>query len=478
MNIAANILYLARLNPDRLALVHGTSSTTYGVLARGLVTTCAKLRELGLPEGAIVAIQMRNPIQHVALILALEICGMTSLSVQTRYSIDQAGLRVDALLIDAGGEADPARRTVSVGEDWFALAPVLDHSLRGGVPDDRYYRIILSSGTTGFQKAIGYKPPLVARYVARAGLMAGEGANSVVGMLGFSTLGFFSPIRAIASGGTAYFAGSAEEALYIIRLYSIERLGYIGVALLEALVAAARGTSGGFPSLKVIQVSGAKVPPDLAGEALARLCPNIVTSYGSTEAGIMSFGRLGAPGMVEGAAGYVLPWVDMQTIAADGEKLRPGAEGLLQVKSPDLAEYVLPPGASGQIDQKGWFHTGDVGYVRADGMLVVTGRSSEVFNRRGIIVAPDYIEAALRAQPRVREAAAFLHLDAAGQDEIWAAVVADGPLDLAELRENCRPALGDKTPDRLERVEALPRTETGKIKRGALRERFATAPQR
>ena len=168
-----------------------------------------------------------------------------------------------------------------------------------------------------------------------------------------------------------------------------------------------------------------------------------------------------------------MPWVDIETRDEAGNALRRGDEGLIQVRSPDMAEYVLPPGAGKQIDPDGWFHTGDIGYVRDDGLLVITGRSGEVINRRGIIVAPDYIERVLEAHPQVREAAVFSRVNTAGAEEIWAAVVPGLTINGRTVLEGVRPTLGDKTPDGLEIVEALPRTESGKLKRGALRERFS-----
>ena len=106
-------------------------------------------------------------------------------------------------------------------------------------------------------------------------------------------------------------------------------------------------------------------------------------------------------------------------------------------------------------------------------MLIITGRSSEVINLRGIIVAPDYIEKVLESDARVREAAVFTRIDKTGREEIWAAIVPRGAVDLTDILKTARVALGDKTPRHLEIVDTMPRTETGKLKRLALRQRFS-----
>ena len=136
-------------------------------------------------------------------------------------------------------------------------------------------------------------------------------------------------------GGTAFFSSSPAETLRLIRTYEINRLGYIGAIHLEELVAAARVSGDALPSLQAIHVTGSKVPSALAAEARARLCGNIIISYASTEAGILSYARIGTPNMVEGAAGFVLPWVDIDTADAEGRPLRRGAEGLLRIRTPE-----------------------------------------------------------------------------------------------------------------------------------------------
>ena len=470
MKIAAQVLFHARSSPQRPALAFSAGVVTYGMLGRGLSTACARLRRKNLPIGGLVAIEVDNPAHHVALILALELCGLTSVSAMMRADLAAAGLVPNALLIDHFKAEDPTLRTIGVDDDWFALAPTVDVRDDSAQLHGRHYRIILSSGTTGRPKAIGYTPALMGRFMLHQSLMRSEGAWRNLSMMGPSTLGFATPIFALVQGGFACFAITPEDVLRMVRTYGIARLGFVTPLQLAGLVVAARQSADVLPSLRVIHVAGSRLPPDLAAEARARLCGNIIVSYGSTETGVLSYGRVGAPDEPPGSAGHLVPWVEVEARDASGRGLPPGTAGHLYVRSPDLANYV---GAGQVAGPGGWFRTDDVGFCRDDGLLVIEGRASEVINRGGNVVAPDFIEAALERHFCIKEAAVFARTSATGFDEIWAAVVPSGLIVKADVLQFCRTVLGDRTPDGLEIVDALPRTEHGKLKRAALRERFA-----
>ncbi len=469
MKIAAQVLFHSQSSPQRPAIASSGGVVTYGMIGRGITTACARLRREDLPPGGLVAIEVDNMVQHVALILAAELCGLTSVSALARGDLAAASLAVDAVLADRFKTAHPHLRTIQVEDDWFALAPVVDVRDDSSILEDRYYRIILSSGTTGRPKAIGYTPALMGRFMLHHCLMRSESAWRNLSMIGLSTLGFATPIFTLVQGGLACFAVEPDEVLWIVRAFGVARLGFVTPLQLASLVEASRTSADICPSLSVIHVSGGRLPLELAAEARARLCGNIIISYGSTEAGVLTYGRLGAPEELPGAAGRLVPWAEVESRDADGRVLPRGTLGRLYVKSTDLAEYV---GAGPVAGADGWFRTDDVGCCCDDSVLVVEGRASEVINRGGNIVAPDFVEAALERHIGVKEAGVFALTNAAGFEEIWAAVVPRGTIVKADVLQYCRTVLGDRAPDGLKIVDALPRTENGKLKRSVLRARF------
>ena len=78
--------------------------------------------------------------------------------------------------------------------------------------------------------------------------------------------------------------------------------------------------------------------------------------------------------------------------------------------------------------------------------------------------------------PNVKDVAVFGVPDKDGLDRIWAAVVSENWVDESGIRQVIAARLPDRTPDRIVQVDAIPRTETGKVKRAELRERFSKSP--
>jgi acyl-CoA synthetase (AMP-forming)/AMP-acid ligase II len=120
----------------------------------------------------------------------------------------------------------------------------------------------------------------------------------------------------------------------------------------------------------------------------------------------------------------------------------------------------------------GTLRTGDLGRLDERGRLIVTGRLSELIVSGGENVAPAEVEAVLEQHPAVAEAGVFGRADSEWGEAVVAAVVPrnGAPLDVEELRAFCRARLaGFKVPKTIEEVRALPRTASGKLRRGALR---------
>jgi long-chain acyl-CoA synthetase len=92
-----------------------------------------------------------------------------------------------------------------------------------------------------------------------------------------------------------------------------------------------------------------------------------------------------------------------------------------------------------------------------------------VINRGGVIVAPEIIEEVLRLDPTVRDVAVVGVTNASGIEEIWAAVVCDGELDANAVAQRAYPKLNEKVPNRVLKVDAIPRNQNGKIIRDQLR---------
>jgi len=235
--------------------------------------------------------------------------------------------------------------------------------------------------------------------------------------------------------------------------------------------------AGPFPSLETIEFGGSPLPRRLYDLACARLCPNIVSLYGTTEAGAIAAAPMAALIDRPGAVGYVHAGVEIEAVDADDKPLPPGSEGILRVRSDTCVDgYVDLAASSTGAFKGGWFYPGDVGTVSGDGLLTLAGRASEVINSGGVKVSPQVIEDVLLSLPEIRDAAAFGAPDAGGITQIWAAIVPNGPVNAPTLRAACFERLLERAPRRFLRVKRIPRNAAGKILRGELT-RMAIAAQ-
>jgi acyl-CoA synthetase (AMP-forming)/AMP-acid ligase II len=190
----------------------------------------------------------------------------------------------------------------------------------------------------------------------------------------------------------------------------------------------------------------------------------VLNCYGQTEIGGEIVGWSAADAKEHGddklgAVGRPHAGVEVRTDPVTGE---------LQVRTPALsAGYADGTDLSDRLTDDGWFRTGDVGHLDAEGFVWIEGRLSEVVNRGGLKVFPAEVEEVLRLSPGVVDVAVAGAPDDRLGEVPWAFVV--GPASPSELEALCREHLAPyKVPARFVAVGALPRNEAGKVLRSEL----------
>jgi 3-phosphoshikimate 1-carboxyvinyltransferase len=232
-------------------------------------------------------------------------------------------------------------------------------------------------------------------------------------------------------------------------------------------------------TLRIFVVTGATVPREVARRATDALGATVSGAWGTTET---CLGTLAppdeAPELMWGTDGKVLPGVDLR-VTCKGEVLAPGAEGELEVRTPTMfAEYFQRPLRTVEaFTLDGWYQTGDLATISPSGHLKITGRLTDIINRGGEKVPVAEVEQLLHAHPAVREAAIVAMPDERLGERACAflAVANGGALDLTALREYLADLRVTRQywPERVEIIDALPRTSTGKIQRNVLRAQAA-----
>jgi acyl-CoA synthetase (AMP-forming)/AMP-acid ligase II len=168
---------------------------------------------------------------------------------------------------------------------------------------------------------------------------------------------------------------------------------------------------------------------------------------------------------------------ELRVVDDDGRTVPDGQRGEIVVRGPHVfGGYQDDPAATAAAFLPGgWFRTGDLGYLEADGSLVLCGRAKEQINRGGMEIAPAEVEQALLSHPAVLEAVVFGVPDVVlGEDLVAAVVLRPGKTATPRaLRAWMLDRLAmPKVPRQIWFVAALPRTGAGKVRRGVLVEQF------
>jgi len=202
-----------------------------------------------------------------------------------------------------------------------------------------------------------------------------------------------------------------------------------------------------------------------------RLATPVLHSYGLSEASSIATEHFAAALRKPGSAG--VPTHEVAIVEANGTPVAAGDTGEIVVRGPNVFPgYLGDPDANAAVFlPQGWFRTGDVGRIDQDGYLFVTGRLKEMIKRAGMSISPREIEDVLLADPAVADVCVFGVPHAyLGEDVAAAVVVRQGEIVTERLlRDRVASRLSaQKVPRVVAFVTEIPKTPTGKPKRGEL----------
>ncbi|WP_225849100.1 (2,3-dihydroxybenzoyl)adenylate synthase [Streptomyces sp. HPF1205] len=282
----------------------------------------------------------------------------------------------------------------------------------------------------------------------------------------------------LAFGGRVVLASADDPdgALDLVEREGVTHCALVP-ALVDQWVAAARRRGRGPSTLRVVQVGGARPEARLVTEAMKALGCTVQQCYGMSE-GLLVFTALDDPeGVVTGTQGRpASPGDELRVVDESGAPVPPGTTGELLTRGPyTVPGYYNAPGADERsFTADGFYRTGDVVRLLPSGGLVVEGRLGDVINRGGEKISPLDLEALVIDHPAVRAAAAVaVPHPVLGQTVCLFAVPLDpaAPPSLLELRRHLqdRGLATFKLPERLEIVDTIPYVGIGKVDRVALR---------
>ncbi|MFN2590578.1 MAG: class I adenylate-forming enzyme family protein [Actinomycetota bacterium] len=236
-----------------------------------------------------------------------------------------------------------------------------------------------------------------------------------------------------------------------------------------------------FPNVRCYPGGGAPKPPQLHHDLKREIGgAGIVSGYGLTEAPILTMASVeDGDEVLANTEGHAMPGVELRLVTLDGKVAGADEEGEIRAKAPQLMKGYLDSELDIEaFDEEGYFRTGDLGKLDAEGNVTITGRVKDIIIRKGENISAKEVEDLLFQHEKVADVA-VIGLPDAERGEMACAVVvsADGlePMALDEMAAFLREKRlrVQAVPERLELVDALPRNPAGKVVKNELRQRFA-----
>jgi fatty-acyl-CoA synthase len=495
----------ARLTPEREAIIELASGTrlTYGELdARVDRVAAALVCGLELAVGDRVAVLSDNSLRYVELFFAAVRSGLVLVNVNTHlaarevstvlrdsearvllYGDSHAELsaKVDApeleraLSLEAGGDRDGLDGL----DGLIARASENDLPRHRPQPDDTC-ALIYTSGTTGTPKGVMLTQRMIGWNAVNTVVgwqLRDDDVTSVFTPL-YHAAGFGVFLLPLFSIGGRVVLHRGFDAAEVLRTLDAERVTVVlGVpTIFERLAEEAVFDQVDLSPLRWAISGGAPLPRYLIDRYATRGVV-LKQGFGMTEAGVNCFAMSCAEATAKaGSIGKPLPFTEARIVDRAGAPLPADEVGRLQLRGPHLCKgyWQNPQATADAFDAQGWFDSGDLARIDDQGYFYIAGREKDMYISGGVNVYPAEIEAALLAHPGVLDAAVVGVPDARWGEAGVAFVVRREIGGETVDEQRLRAAIGEqlaryKLPKALRFIDALPRSDYGKVQKDLLR---------
>ncbi|MRH88968.1 long-chain-fatty-acid--CoA ligase [Nocardia sp. SYP-A9097] len=485
----------ARMTPAAVAITYGDQSITYADLHERSTRTARALRDLGVNAGDRVAYLGPNHPVYLEVLFAAGLLGAVfvplnarSAAAEIEYVLADAGVSVLVHTAEHNAQVAALPEAVRPGivrvggpggyDESPAAAPAVPIDEPVTLDDDCL--IMYTSGSTGRPKGAvlthGNLTWNCLNVLVESDVAGDEVALVAAPLFHAAALGMIC-LPTLLKGGRVVLLSKFDPAT-VLDLIERERVTWIfGVpTMFDALAAHSRWAGTDLSSLRILLCGGAPVPHSTIRRYLDRGL-GFVQGYGMTEAapGVLVLDRANAESKL-GSAGVPSFFTDIRVVDGEGEDAGTGVRGEVLVSGPNvMREYWGRPDSTSDVLRDGWFHTGDVATVDADGYVFIVDRIKDVIISGGENIYPAEVENELCRHPEVAMCAVI-----GVPDELWGevgkavVVLVDGAHATADdllafLRERLA---GFKVPKYVEFTADLPITGSGKIRKTDVRQLY------
>ncbi len=501
MNLASSLQQWAARAPSKPAILFEGRTITYGQLDADASRLAHAMRANGIGAGDRVALYLPNIPEYATAYYAAQKIGAIPVSIN---AIFRAG-EVEYLLNDSGSvlvftvaelvpfvprESCPAVKNVVVCEgEASSAAPTLAQWCAGQperfAPVERAAEdpaaLLYSSGTTGFPKGVTLSQSNIATNVATAAKYSGYRDDD--------RLSVFLPLfhvygqnyilnAAILAGATVCLFRRFVPDVVLDAIQRDRHTLFFGVPTIFIGLLAMDLSKWDLSSIRYEMSAAATMPEEISRRWTERFGRRVYEGYGLTECSPFACYN----DLVEhrfGSVGRAVEGFTLKILDENDRELPHGEWGEICIRGPGvMLGYWNRPEDTAQALRDGWLHSGDIGRMDADGYVYIVDRVKDMINVSGFKVWPAELEQYLYKLPQVQEVAVYGVPHAEKGEQVVAAIVpkkgqAIGPDDVIAW---CRANIAAyKVPARVDIVQELPKSATGKILKRVLRDQAPSA---
>ncbi|HJR45799.1 MAG TPA: 4-coumarate--CoA ligase family protein [Actinomycetota bacterium] len=497
-SLSAFVLEHAAERGDKPALIDGPTgrTITYAQLAGGAQKLAAGLAERGFSKGDVFAIFSPNVPEYALAFHGIATAGGIATTVNPLYTVDELTFQLEnskaKYLLTIPQFLDRAREAADKAgvEEVFVLGEAEGAtpfaSLLGGDaappkidfdPANDLVVMPYSSGTTGLPKGVMLTHRnLVANVCQSIPPQSTDENDVVIGVLPFFHIYGMTVIMniAIRVGATVVTMPKfdLEEFLTLMQDHKVTR-AYLVPPIILALAKHPIVEKYDLSNLEVIMSGAAPLGHDLQEAAQDRVGGVVMQGYGLTETSPVTHMNPDEKGKGRaGSIGFLIPNTEAKFVdPAEGKELDVNGTGELLIRGPQVMKGYLNNDEATKItiDDDGWLHTGDIGYVDQDGYFFLVDRLKELIKYKGFQVPPAELEAVLLSHPAVADAAVIPVPDEEAGEIPKAYVVLKEKVDDEEIMGFVAERVAPYKKIRLvEVIDEIPKSASGKILRRVL----------
>lgn len=451
------------------------------------------LLKRGLKKGDKISFMIGNGYQTTKIFLGTMYAGLVvaplnlmAQASQLEYVLDHSDTRLVFFTEDQKVRVETARKALARDIDLIQIdndAPIIfpeDEDVSGidlpAVTEDDNALLLYTSGTTGMPKGVilSHKNMVAGgEYTAKAHALTPEDRALCSLPLYHINGEVVTAVTPLVSGGSVVMPHKFSTANFWDLISEYQCTWFSVVPTIISYLTSATDHPGQdyrLDQLRFGRSASSALPPSLHKAFEKKFNVSIVETMGLTETAAPVFSnpldlskrKYGSPGQAVGNQAKI--------IDKEGSEVPRGTPGEIMIKGDNVMKgyYKDPEKTVAALEPDGWLHTGDSGYMDADGFVFVTGRIKELIIKGGENITPREIDETLYKHPAVLDAAAVGIPDEHYGEEILCCCVLKPDCECTEeeLREHCREHLGEfKTPKVIKVMDDLPKGPSGKIQR-------------